>query len=73
MNTVIAIKDTKLDIKVEDIIHVKREVKDIFEGEIGFGVALKTPLILASSIEKSDYATAFAPAKKNNRNKSRKT
>ncbi|HDR5354208.1 TPA: DUF4352 domain-containing protein [Bacillus thuringiensis] len=64
MNTVIAIKDTKLDVKVEDIIHVKGEVKDTFEGKNGFGASLKTPLILASSIEKSDYATAFAPAKK---------
>ncbi len=39
MNTIIAIKDTKLDVKVEDIIHVKGEVKDIFERENGCGVA----------------------------------
>ncbi|GAB6630967.1 MULTISPECIES: hypothetical protein [Bacillus] len=64
MNTIIGIKDTKIDVQVEDIIHIKGEVKDTFEGKNGFGATLKTPLILASSIEKSDYATAFAPAKK---------
>ncbi|QWH60214.1 DUF4352 domain-containing protein [Bacillus mycoides] len=64
MNTIIAIKDTKIDVKIDDIIHVKGEVKDTFEGKNGFGASLKTPLILASSIDKSDYATAFAPAKR---------
>ena len=34
MNTIIGIKDTKIDVQVEDIIHIKGEVKDTFEGKM---------------------------------------
>ncbi|EMA6344695.1 DUF4352 domain-containing protein [Bacillus cytotoxicus] len=63
-NTIITINDSKLDVKRDDFIHVKGTVKDAFEGENAFGGKVKGPTIVASSIEKTDYATAFAPAKK---------
>jgi hypothetical protein len=55
--------DPDLDVASEDIIHVKGVVKDIFEGENAFGAQLTAPAIVAESIEKADYQTAFAPAK----------
>lgn len=61
-NTIIGINDPNLDVKEGDIIHVKGEVSDKFEGENMMGADLTLPGILASSIEKTDYATAFAPA-----------
>ncbi|HDR7800429.1 DUF4352 domain-containing protein [Bacillus tropicus] len=63
-NTIIAFKDPKLDVKREDYIHVKGTIKDVFEGENAFGGKVKGPTIVATSIEKTDYATAFDPAKK---------
>ena len=64
-NTIIAYKDPKLDVKREDYIHVKGTIKDVFEGENAFGGKVKGPTIVATSIEKTDYATAFDPAKNN--------
>ncbi|TCS84507.1 DUF4352 domain-containing protein [Tepidibacillus fermentans] len=61
-NTVIAIKDPNLDVKVGDIIHVIGKVEKVFEGENALGGTIKAPVIIADKIEKSDYATAFAPA-----------
>lgn len=48
--------------KDKDIIHVIGAVEKEFVGENGFGAEIKAPLILASKIERTDYATAFAPA-----------
>jgi hypothetical protein len=62
-NVIIMSNDPDLDVASEDIIHVKGVVKDIFEGENAFGAQLTAPAIVAESIEKADYQTAFAPAK----------
>ncbi|MGF7534692.1 DUF4352 domain-containing protein [Bacillus mexicanus] len=56
--------DSNLDIKDDDIIHVVGTVKDKFDGENALGGSVSAPRIVADSIEKSDYATAFAPAQK---------
>lgn len=61
-NTLIRINDSKLDVKENDIIHVVGVVEKKFEGENAFGAKIKAPVITASKVEKSDYATAFAPA-----------
>jgi hypothetical protein len=63
-NIIIAIKDPNLDVKSEDIIIVKGTVNDVFEGENLMGGKITAPMILADSIEKSDYASAFAPSLK---------
>lgn len=60
-NTMIGINDAKLDVKNNDIIHVVGTVGKEFEGKNAFGATLKAPSIVASKIEKTDYATAFAP------------
>lgn len=61
-NTLIAIKDSNLDVKNGDIIHVIGVVEKEFEGQNAFGATIKIPIIIASKIEKSDYATAFSKA-----------
>lgn len=61
-NTMVGIKDTKLDVKEGDIVHVVGIVEEKFEGTNGFGAKVGAPMILASKIEKSDFATAFAKA-----------
>ncbi|KAF1677802.1 zinc ribbon domain-containing protein [Bacillus sp. SKDU12] len=63
-NTIIMSDDSNLDIKDDDIIHVVGTVKDKFDGENALGGSVSAPRIVADSIEKSDYATAFAPAQK---------
>ncbi|MGV3487127.1 MAG: DUF4352 domain-containing protein [Tuberibacillus sp.] len=63
-NVIIGIKNPNLEVKVDDIIHVVGKVKDSFSGENAFGGTIEAPMILADKIEKSDYATAFAPALK---------
>lgn len=63
-NTLIAINDPKLDVKEDDIIHVIGTVNGEQKGTNSFGAELNLPLIIADRIEKSDYATAFAPAVK---------
>ncbi|MCY7762892.1 DUF4352 domain-containing protein [Bacillus spizizenii] len=63
-NTLIMSDDSDLDIKDDDIIHVVGTVKDKYNGENALGGSVSAPRIIADSIEKSDYATAFAPAKK---------
>jgi hypothetical protein len=62
-NTIIMIEDPNVDVAMDDIIHVTGTVKDAFEGENAFGGVITAPMILADSIEKTDYQTAFAPAK----------
>jgi hypothetical protein len=57
------IEDPNVDVAMDDIIHVTGTVKDAFEGENAFGGVITAPMILADSIEKTDYQTAFAPAK----------
>lgn len=61
-NTIIMIEDTDIDLKEDDVIHVIGTVKGKMEGENVLGGAIVAPAILASSIEKTDYATAFVPA-----------
>lgn len=63
-NIIIAIQDPNIDLKVDDIIYVKGEVKDEFEGENAFGAKIAAPVILADHVEKTDYITAFAQAYK---------
>lgn len=65
-NTLIMSDDSDLDIKDDDIIHVVGTVKDKYDGENALGGSVSAPRIIADSIEKSDYATAFAPGSKNN-------
>ncbi|MGG3738438.1 DUF4352 domain-containing protein [Aeribacillus pallidus] len=62
-NAIIMIEDPNVDVAMDDIIHVTGTVKDAFEGENAFGGVITAPMILADSIEKTDYQTAFAPAK----------
>ena len=57
------IEDPNVDVAMDDIIHVTGTVKDAFEGENALGGVITAPMILADSIEKTDYQTAFAPAK----------
>ncbi|SFB11454.1 MULTISPECIES: DUF4352 domain-containing protein [unclassified Bacillus (in: firmicutes)] len=61
-NTIVAIKDPNIDVKVDDIIFISGKVEDAFEGENAMGGTITAPTILADKVEKSDYATAFAPA-----------
>lgn len=61
-NIIIGIEDPNLDVSMDDIIHIIGTVKGSFEGENAFGGTVTAPSILASSIEVTDYATAFAPA-----------
>lgn len=61
-NTIVTIDDPNLDVKDGDIIHVIGIVEGEVTGENMLGAKLTAPKISASSIEKSDYATAFAPA-----------
>ncbi|CAM3679513.1 DUF4352 domain-containing protein [Cytobacillus oceanisediminis] len=63
-NTIVGIGDPDLDVKIDDVILVKGTVEDVFEGENALGGTITAPAIKAESIEKSDYATAFAPALK---------
>ena len=59
-NTIVGINDPNLDIHAGDIVYVKGTVKDVYEGTNAFGGQIEAPSILATSIEKSDYAAAFA-------------
>lgn len=61
-NTVIGIDDPNLDVQEGDIIHVIGKVEGKFDGENMMGADLTLPMVVASKIEKTDYATAFAPA-----------
>ena len=63
-NTLVGIQDPNLDVKDGDIVCVNGIVKDSFIGKNAFGGEVTAPVITATSIEKSDYATAFAPALK---------
>lgn len=62
-NTIIAIADPSLDVARGDVIHVTGVVKGEFTGTNAFGAKITAPAILADKIEKTDYATAFSPAK----------
>jgi hypothetical protein len=61
-NTLIAINDPKLDVKEGDVVHVVGVIDKKYEGQNAFGATITAPVIVASKIEKSDYATAFLPA-----------
>lgn len=63
-NTLITVADPKLDVKQDDIIHVVGTVEKKYEGKNAFGAKITAPVITASKVEKSDYATAFDPAVK---------
>lgn len=63
-NVLVGIKDPNLDVKSDDIVHVTGIVKGKENGTNAFGAELNLPVILATSIEVSDYGTAFAPALK---------
>jgi hypothetical protein len=59
-NTFIAIKDSNIDFKNGDIIHVIGVVDKKIEGKNTLGSLITMPIIVASIIEKSDYTTAFS-------------
>lgn len=61
-NSMIQIKDTPINIKNGDTIHVVGKVEKEFDSENAFGGNVSVPLITASKIEKADYGTAFEPA-----------
>lgn len=61
-NILVRINDSKLDVKKDDIIHVVGTVEKKFDGKNAFGATVTAPVITASKIEKTDYATAFDPA-----------
>lgn len=63
-NTIVKIKKPDFDVKKDDIIHVVGKVVKKSEGKNAFGGNVLAPVISASKIEKTDYATAFDPAKK---------
>jgi hypothetical protein len=63
-NIIIAIKDPNLDVKNEDIVHVSGTVNDEFKGKNALGGEVTAPSVVADKVEKSEYATAFAPALK---------
>jgi hypothetical protein len=63
-NTLIQVSDPKLDVKNNDIIHVIGTVEKKYTGKNGFGAEISAPVITATKVEKSDYGTAFDPAKK---------
>ncbi len=63
-NTIVKIKNPNFDVKKDDIIHVVGKVVEKHEGKNAFGGDIVAPVISASKIEKTDYATAFDPAKK---------
>ncbi|WP_432776065.1 hypothetical protein AAFJ72_03455 [Brevibacillus gelatini] len=61
-NTIIRLDDTTFDIQKGDILHIVGEVQDMVQGKNAFGAILRIPSIVAKKVEKTDYATAFAPA-----------
>ena len=63
-NVLVNIEDPDLDVKEGDIIYVKGIVQGQEKGENSFGEALTFPLILATTIEVTDYETAFSPSLK---------
>lgn len=62
MNMIIAINDPDLEVDMDDIIFVDGIVHGEFKGENAYGGEVIAPQILADKVEKTDYATAFAPA-----------
>lgn len=63
-NTMIGYADSSLKVKEDDFIHVTGIVADEYVGENVYGEELTAPAIEADKIEKTDYATAVAPALK---------
>lgn len=63
-NVLVGIKDPNFNVKIDDIVHVKGIVKGVEKGTNAFGAELNLPLVLAESVEITDYGTAFAPALK---------
>lgn len=61
-NTIIASDDPNLDVEEGDIIHVVGTVEGTFTGQNLFGAEITAPIIVADTIEKTDWITAFAPA-----------
>lgn len=60
-NTVVGIKDPKLDVKSGQYVRVKGVIDDEFEGENAFGATIVAPVIVADSVETVDYITAISP------------
>ncbi|MFB9757973.1 DUF4352 domain-containing protein [Ectobacillus funiculus] len=63
-NAIVGYADPNFDVKNGDILYVKGTVEKAFEGENAMGGKITAPLIKAKEVKKSDYGTAFAPAKK---------
>lgn len=63
-NTLAAINDPSLKISTNDYVRVKGVVKDKYEGENAFGGTIQAPVILAESIEVSDYISVMSPTEK---------
>lgn len=63
-NTLAAVNDPNLKISTNDYVIVKGVVKDKYEGENAFGGTIQAPVILAESIEVSDYISVISPTEK---------
>lgn len=63
-NAIVAFNDPNFQVKNHDIVYVKGTVKEAFKGENAMGGKVTAPMIIAKELKKSDYGTAFAPAKK---------
>jgi hypothetical protein len=64
LNTVVAAADTSLRLKDGDFVHVKGEVRGVFEGENSFGAELTLPSVIASSVKVVDATAAASRALK---------
>lgn len=60
-NTIVGI-ESNIDLHEDDIVLIKGNVQKAFEGENVLGEKKIAPTIVATTIEKADYATAFSPA-----------
>lgn len=61
LNTLVSVESV-LDLEDGDIVLIKGKVKDKFDTENAFGAEMSLAAIVADSVEKTDYASAFSPA-----------
>jgi len=61
-NTIVRLADLGADVAEGDILHIEGFVDGQYKGTNLFGATLTVPGIIATKVEKADYATAFSPA-----------
>lgn len=61
LNTIVFYEDPDFEVNGDDYVKVSSTVKDVFEGENMLGGKVTGPIVVASSLEVVDYATAVAP------------